>query len=86
MVQMNLQDKNRDEDIENGCADTGVGMNWEVVIGMYTLPCLKQIASGKLPYSTGSSAQYCVVTPRAGIGVRGTRGEGGLRGWRYMYT
>ena len=35
-------------------------MNWEVVIGIYTLPCLKQIASGKLPYSTGGSAQCSV--------------------------
>ena len=35
MVQMNLQDKNRDEDIENGCADMGVGnelggCNWHI--------------------------------------------------------
>ena len=27
-------------------------MNWESKTDMYTLPCVKQIASGKLPYST----------------------------------
>ena len=30
-------------------------MTWEIRIGIYTLPCVKQIASGKLLYSTGSS-------------------------------
>ena len=40
MVQMNLQDKNRDEDIENGCADVGVGdelggCNWHIYTTMF---------------------------------------------------
>ena len=34
-------------------------MNWEIRIDIHTLPCVKQIASGKLPGSTGSSAQCC---------------------------
>ena len=32
-------------------------MNWETGIDMYTPPCIKQIASGKLLYSTKNSAQ-----------------------------
>ena len=32
-------------------------MNWEIRIGTHTLPCEKQIASGKLLCSTGSSAR-----------------------------
>ena len=32
------------------------GTNWESDIDMYTIPCVKQIASGKLLYSPGSSA------------------------------
>ena len=39
----------------------------------YILPCVKQIASGKLLYSTGSSAQCSVMTRRGGI-------EGGREG------
>ena len=40
MVQMNLHYKNRDEDIENRCADTGVGdelggCNWYVYTTMF---------------------------------------------------
>ena len=27
-------------------------MNWEIEFDMYTLPCVKQLASGKLLYST----------------------------------
>ena len=51
------------------------GMNWESCIDRYTLPCVKYLASGKLWYSTGSSARCCVMTERAG-----TRGwEGGSR-------
>ena len=37
-------------------------MNWEIEMDMYTLPCVKQIASGNLLYSTGKSAQCSVVT------------------------
>ena len=37
-------------------------MNWESTIDMDTLQCIKQIASGDLLYSTGSSAQCSVMT------------------------
>ena len=33
-------------------------MKWESGTAIYNLPCVEQIASGKLLYSTGSSAQY----------------------------
>ena len=38
------------------------GMNWEMRIDIYTLPCVKQIVSGKLLSSTRSSAQCSVMT------------------------
>ena len=38
------------------------GMNWEMRIDVYTLPCIKQIVSGKLLCSTRSSAQCSVMT------------------------
>ena len=38
-------------------------------VDIYALLCVKQLASGKLPCSTGSSAQ-CPVMPQSG-GVRG---------------
>ena len=51
---------------ENGHVDTagegGGGTNWEIRIDIYTLPCVKLIASGNLLYSTGSSAQCSVMT------------------------
>ena len=31
-------------------------MNWEIGIDIYTLPCVKQIASGNLLYGAGRSA------------------------------
>ena len=34
-------------------------MNWEIGINIQRLPCVKQIASGNIMYSTGSSAQCC---------------------------
>ena len=37
------------------------GMNWETGIDLCILPCIKQIASRNLLYSTGSSTQ-CSVT------------------------
>ena len=37
-------------------------MNWEIRTDIHTLPCVKQIASGKLWYSTGSLAQCSVMT------------------------
>ena len=40
----NLHGRNRDADVENRCEDTGGrggGMNWEIRIDIYTLPCVK---------------------------------------------
>ena len=55
--------RNRSADIENGYVDMGGreggGMNG---ISIYTLPCVKQRACGKLLYSTGSSARGSVMT------------------------
>ena len=34
-------------------------MNWESITDIYTLPCIKRRASGKLLPSTGSSARRC---------------------------
>ena len=55
-----MQDKNRDAEVEKGPVDTERGkeggMNWESSTDIYTLPCVKQIASGKLPYNIESSA------------------------------
>ena len=61
-----LQGRNRDADVENGRVDTEgegkSGMNWEIRIDIYTLPCVKEIASGNLLYSPGSSAWCSVMT------------------------
>ena len=40
------------------------GMNWEIKTDIYTLPCVKQIASWNLLYSTGSSAAVGVCVGR----------------------
>ena len=40
---------------------------------LYTLPNVKQIASGKQPHSTGRSAWCFVTTLRGGIGKVGGR-------------
>ena len=45
---------------------------------MYTTMC--EIASGKLLYSTGSSAHYSVMTYKGGMGS----GVGGSRGWNIV--
>ena len=54
------------EDVENACVATGEegegGRNWEIRFDVNTLPCVKQMASGKLRYSTGSSARCSVMT------------------------
>ena len=42
------------------------GTSWEIRIDIYTLPWVKQTASGKLLNSTGSSALYSVMTWRGG--------------------
>ena len=57
---------NRDADVENGLVDTGWGRReWGELgegIDIYTLPCVKQIASGKLLYNTRRSACCSVLT------------------------
>ena len=47
----------------------GDGMNWEIGIDDYALLCVKQIASGNLLYTAGSSAQCSVMTWMGGMGV-----------------
>ena len=57
------------------------GTNGESSVNKHTLPCVKRLTSGKLLYSTGSSAQYAVMTYRVGWGWKE-----GLRGRGYMYA
>ena len=59
--------------------EEGVGQSEMVAL---TLPCEKQIASGKLRYNTRSSAQHSQMTERNGVRGR----EGGATAWRYTYT
>ena len=47
---------------------------WEISIDIFTLPCVKYIASGKQLCSTGSSAQCSVMTWR-GVGCGGGGSE-----------
>ena len=59
-----FQGKNGDTDVENRYVDTGGkgegGRNCEVRFDIYTLPYIKQIASGKLLYSPrGLSSVLC---------------------------
>ena len=57
---------NGDSDIENGLVNTvgngESGTNRESSIDIYTLPCVKQIATGKLLYHTGSPGWCSVMT------------------------
>ena len=48
-------------------------MKWETRIDIYTLPCVKQIASRNLLYTAGSSAGCSVVTEMDGMGERPRR-------------
>ena len=45
------------------------------LIDIYTPPCVKQVASGKLPCSTGSSALCFVKTSLGALGVRWVEGS-----------
>ena len=54
--------------------------NWESSIGIYTLLCVKQTASGKLVYSTGSSARCSVMTHWGRMGWVGERFK---REWKF---
>ena len=65
MVQMNLfvgqECRRREWTCGHGGKGEG-GTNWEIRFEINTLPCVKQMASGNLLYSTGSSAQCSVMT------------------------
>ena len=79
-----LQGRNRDADVGNrhvglGGGDGESGMNWETRIDMYTLPCVKQIASENLLHSIGSSVRCSVMTSAGKVGR-----EGSSRGRGYM--
>lgn len=50
-------------------------------IDIYASPCVKELATGKLPYNTGNSAQ-CLCDLE---GCDGGGWEGGPRGRRYVY-
>ena len=61
-----MQGRNTDTNIENRHVDTvgerEGGTNWESSIEIYTLSCVKQIASGKLLDNTGKLMLYSVTT------------------------
>ena len=57
-------------------------MNWESVTDVFTLPCVKQIASGNPLYNTGSSAQCFVMAKRIGMGWEEAQEKGDI----YIYT
>ena len=59
-----MQGRNRDTDVDSRCVDTRQkgGINWEIRIDIYPLPCVNCIASVELPYSSGSSAWRSVLT------------------------
>ena len=59
----------------------GSGMNWEIGIDISTLPCIKQMAGGKLLYSIRSLAWCSVMTQHDGIGGEW---EGGPRRREYI--
>ena len=60
------------------------GKNGESSMETYTLPYVKQIASGDLLYDSGSSDQYSVTTWRGGMGERWEGASGG-QGHGYTY-
>ena len=59
----------------------GDGMSWEIGTDVDALLCVKQIASGNLLYSAGSSAQRSVMTWMGGMRVV----KGNPRGRTYVY-
>ena len=54
------------------------GTNWEIGIDICSLPCIKQLASGDLPYSAGSSARCPEMTWRGGIVGREVQERGDI--------
>ena len=80
MVQMNLfagqeQRRRHRERTRGPGGEREGGMNWEIRIDIYTLPCVKQVASGNLVYSTGSPARCSVMTQMGGMGDGGGRSK-----------
>ena len=65
-----LHGRNRDTDIKKrrvGTAGEGeVGVDWESSTGVYTLPCVKQTASGKLLCNTGNTTWHSETAQRVG--------------------
>ena len=63
---------NGNADIVNILVDTVGGgenrMNWDSSVETYTLPYVKQTASGNLRYDTGGSIQGSVTVKRGGVG------------------
>ena len=61
-----MQGRNRDIDVKNKLVDTvgggQGGMNQEIRTDIYTLPYVKQTASGNLLHNTASSAWCSVMT------------------------
>ena len=61
------------------------GTNQEIRIDIYTLSCIKQIANGKLLYSTGSSARCSVMTSMGKMGRWGWGKRESKREGNYVY-
>ena len=78
-----MRDSNGETDIENRLMDMGIGEErvrcMERVTWKLTLPYVKQVANGNLPYGSGKSKKLC-------INPEGSNGEGDTRGRGYMYT
>ena len=49
------------------------GMNWEIRFDINTLPCVKEMAKGRLLNSTGSSALCSVMIQKDGMGGHGVK-------------
>lgn len=91
-----MQGGNRNANLESGHVNTAgereVGKNWEIGIA-YTLPCglytlpyttmCKTASWWEAAVSTGSSAQWSVMTQGSGMEQRW---EGSSRGGRYRYA
>ena len=69
--------------MNTGRGNTEGGTNGESSMETYTLPYVKQIASGNLLYDSGRANQCSVITQR---GEMGGRWEGGSKGRGHMYT